>query len=336
MSDSPANSFVSILLPFRNADSVLQRAVDSIVNQDYDFELILIENQENESLVAQRLAEVYSFIKLIREPRPGIVQALNTGLKHCTGEFIARMDADDEMFPRRLKRQAEFLSENPEIIVVSGRILYHGDGLMACGYSAYVDQLNSIQTPAEIRKYRFIESPIAHPSVMFRKSAIDREPLYREGNFPEDYELWLHWLEKHPNGMAKISDDVLIWHDSETRLSRNHPAYREESFMLLRLEYLLRYLKTEKTNKRILVAGVGKKARKKIRIIQAAGLTIHAITDLRQRKFDDLPFISWDELPAPGEYFLVSLVSNRGSWREIEAHLRKFGYRNEVDYILAT
>jgi hypothetical protein len=240
------------------------------------------------------------------------------------------------MLPDRLHLQSKFLDENQHIQLVSGRVIYGGIGMEAGGYSSYVDQLNSIQSPDEIFRYRFIESPLAHPSVMFRKSAIDRYPLYREGDFPEDYELWLHWLEQYPHGMAKIQEDVLIWHDSEKRLSRNDLAYSEESFMKLRMDYLVRYVKKVHPGKPILIAGVGKKARKKIRIMQSAGLKIHAITDLRPRSFDQLPFIDWNALPEPGRYLLVSLVSNRGSWREIERHLSRFNYINESDYILAT
>lgn len=326
---------ISVILPFRNADQVLQRAVDSVLAQDVACELVLVENQHQGSALASRIAREHRQVKLINEPRIGIVQALNTGLKHCSGEYIARMDSDDEMLPGRLRLQAEYLDANPQIVLVSGNVVYRGDWMTACGYSSYVDQINSIQSTEDIRKYRFIESPVAHPSVMFRKAAIDRDPLYREGDFPEDYELWLHWLEQYPDGFAKIPDAVLIWHDSEQRLSRNHVAYREDAFMHTRLEYLVRYLNKHHSHKAILIAGVGKKAKKKIRIMQAAGLTIHAITDLRQRKLDDLPFFAWDNLPEPGAYFLVSLVSNRGSWREIEAHLRKRNYRNEIDFILS-
>lgn len=327
---------ISVLIPFRNADHVLKRAVDSVLTQDISFELILVENQNQRSNLAKKLAANHPQIKLVHEPQIGIVHALNSGLKHCSGEYIARMDADDEMLPGRLRKQSEFLDANPHSMLVSGMVVYRCEGITAGGYSIYVDQINSIHSSEDIRKYQFIESPVAHPSVMFRKAAIDRDPLYREGDFPEDYELWLHWLEQYPDGFAKIPDAVLIWHDSEQRLSRTHVAYREDAFMHTRLEYLVRYLNKHHSHKAILIAGVGKKAKKKIRIMQAAGLTIHAITDLRQRKLDNLPFIAWDNLPEPGAFFLVSLVSNRGSWREIEAHLRKRNYRNEIDFILST
>ena len=327
---------ISILLPFRDAEDVLQRAVDSILEQKIPFELVLVENQDTESEIVRKLVKAHSNFKLVRETRRGIVHALNAGLAECSGIYIARMDADDEMIPDRLYLQSKFLDEYQHIQLVSGRVIYRGIGMEAGGYSSYVDQLNSIQSPDEIFRYRFIESPLAHPSVMFRKSAIDRYPLYREGDFPEDYELWLHWLEQYPHGMAKIQEDVLIWHDSEKRLSRNDLAYSEESFMKLRMDYLVRYVKKEHPSKPILIAGVGKKARKKIRIMQSAGLKIHAITDLRPRSFDQLPFIDWNDLPEPGRYLLVSLVSNRGSWREIERHLSRFNYINESDYILAT
>lgn len=326
---------ISVLIPFRNADHVLKRAVNSVLRQDISFELVLVENQDQRSALAKQLADEYPQIKLVHEPQAGIVHALNTGLKHCSGKYIARMDADDEMLPERLRKQAEFLDANQSIQLVSGSVLYGSDSITAIGYANYVEQINSIRTTEEIRKYRFIESPVAHPSVMFRRSAIDREPLYSAGNFPEDYELWLHWLEKNPEGFAKIGDDVLVWYDSEHRLSRNHQAYNEEAFTHLRLQYLIRYLRSNHSDKPILIAGAGKKAKRKIRILLAAGLNIKAITDLCRRKLDNLDFIDWHDLPPPGKFFIVSLVSNRGSWKEIEAHLHAVNYRNEIDFILS-
>jgi glycosyltransferase involved in cell wall biosynthesis len=88
---------ISILLPFRDAEDVLQRAVDSILEQKIPFELVLVENQDTESEIARKLVMAHSNFKLVRETRKGIVPALNAGLAECSGIYIARMDADDEM-----------------------------------------------------------------------------------------------------------------------------------------------------------------------------------------------------------------------------------------------
>ena len=54
---------------------------------------------------------------------------------------------------------------------------------------------------------------------MFRRELVERWGGYVDGDFPEDYDLWLRWLEAGVR-MDKLPDTLLIWNDSATRLSR--------------------------------------------------------------------------------------------------------------------
>ena len=100
---------------------------------------------------------------------------------------------------------------------------------------------NGLLTHEEIALARFVESPLAHPSVMFRRSLVERWGGYAEGAFPEDYELWLRWLDAGVR-MEKLADPLLIWNDSPTRLSRRDPRYAAEAFYRVKARYLARWL----------------------------------------------------------------------------------------------
>jgi glycosyltransferase involved in cell wall biosynthesis len=330
------NVCVSVLLPYRNADHVILRSLDSIKPQLQNNELILVENQVEDSIIVdqfiQRNPELN--IRKFKEIAPGIVQALNTGLQQCNGEFIARMDADDEMLPSRLELQSAYLRANPEIDLVSGCVEYVGNIEDSRGFAFYVDQLNEIKTVDEISQLRFIESPFAHPSVMFRKSAIQDQELYKNGNFPEDYELWLRWLQQGRK-MAKIDSMVLRWYDSENRLSRTDFRCSKSSFTWLKIEYLTHWINTNvHPNKEIIIAGVGKLARPMIEQLIKNGIIVKGITDLKSRSFLDLPFTPWKEIKPSENTFIVSMVSNRGSWRLIREALENRGFQIMRDFIL--
>lgn len=328
---------VSVLMPVLNARQTLAKTANSILNQnDCEFELIWVDNGSTDGSleIAKTFAQNDSRVKIIYEDRKGISFALNTGLKYCTGKYIARIDADDLMLPGRLQSQMIYLNEHPEIGLVSGKVQYAGNEI-GKGYHAYVDMLNTWMNETTIRQHRFIESPFAHPSVMFRNELIAKYGMYTEENIPEDYELWLRWMHRGVR-MAKMDGYVIEWTDSPNRLSRQHKAYALTAFDEVRLNYLSKYILSLNLSIPVYIAGGGKLAKRKIQLLENKGVVVEGVTDLIYRSIPHKKFILWDHLPAPGSIFLVSLVSNRNAFVEIDSHLKQKGYLPEVDYILAS
>jgi glycosyltransferase involved in cell wall biosynthesis len=209
-------SKVTVILPIKNAAHTLARAVQSIQGQaSADWEMIAVDDGSSDGSV-ERMKEFIKGdhrIQLKINPTPGIANALNYGIAQANGKYIARMDADDFSHPDRLEKQSSYLDNFRHIGLVASRINFLGDREIHQGYAAYIDWTNELLDWNDIRANRFVESPFAHPSVMFRKSLV--EPAlgpYRSGDFPEDYELWLRWMS---NGveMAKLPDYLLDWYD---------------------------------------------------------------------------------------------------------------------------
>ena len=190
---------ISIILPFYNAEETLRAAVESMLNQSFTpFELILVDNNSDDTSVeiAQKLIQKDSRCILIKEKQQGIAFALNAGLAHCQGQYIARMDADDISLPHRLQQQYRFLEDNPGIDVVAGKAKYRGSSSETKGFERYVRWSNSIKSSSQIALNRFVESPIIHPTVMWRTEVSNTYGAYQHGSFPEDYELWLRWMDR--------------------------------------------------------------------------------------------------------------------------------------------
>ena len=325
---------ISVLIPCYRERELLARAIRSVQEQTLsDWQLVLVANnadRETESIASQ-LAAADSRIHLVHEPTPGIAHALNTGLRHCRGDYVARLDADDAMPADRLAKQATFLDENSGIGLVSGQVRFISEN--AEGYDAYVAQINSWQTEEDIRRYRFVESPVAHPSVMFRRSLIETYGDYSTAEVPEDYELWMRWLNAGVR-FAKIPDVVLDWYDSPGRLSRTHDNYARRAFDRVRTEYLLQALPPLLSGRPLWVCG-GKYARKKAAWLSQHGMPVTGIVDLVPRRLTHFASLTYHELPPPGMLFLVSMVSNRGGYRIVEKVLTERGYTHDRDFILA-
>lgn len=332
------SNLVSVILPVYNAEQTIRRAVDSILSQTgCNFELLIIDNASTDGTpnIIHQLAQHDARIRLLYEPKQGIAFALNLGLKNANGIYIARMDADDISFPKRLEKQCEFLDRNADIGLVSGLVEFVGDEARSKGFSEYVTQLNAWKTNDDMYKYRFVESPFAHPSVMFRKSLVDTFGYYSEENIPEDYELWLRWFSQDVQ-VAKLERLVIQWTDSPERLSRTDERCSAEAFDTVRYNYLAKWFEQNMPTKPIYVWGGGILANKKMKLFEAvSGIRISGIIDLHQRENSPIPHIHFSNLPPAGEIFIISMVSNRGKYIEIEQYLESKGYVYEVDFILA-
>lgn len=170
MADKP---LVSVIMPVHNAGRFLAPAIESIVGQTYPrLELIIIDDGSTDTS--------WDIITQFRKTHPKIIKAFrnktkqneagnaatNLGLLYAKGAYIARMDADDIALPTRIAKQVDYLSRNPDTILVGtqakvinqhGKII--GKKSMPLTHDAIYNQ------------YGFVH-PIIHPSVMINRALL--------------------------------------------------------------------------------------------------------------------------------------------------------------------
>lgn len=328
---------VSILLPFRNAAPTLDAAIASIVTQTFThWELLLIDNASTDesSAIARRWAAQDDRIRLIKEPTVGIAHALNTGLHMANGPLIARMDADDISRPQRLAKQVEYLDAHPEIGVLGTRTTFNTTVEKSSGMRWFTEWQNAILTPHEHFVKRFVDAPLAHPTVMFRRELIDQHGGYDTGPLPEDHELWLRWMDAGVR-FAKLPDELLTWNDHARRLSRTHANYSVDAFFTTKVKWLAKWLHRKPDGRPVIVAGTSMMCRERARLLEAEGIAIHAFTDVKPRIVPGHDFIPHNELPHSGEAFIVTFISQRGTGDRIAEFLVSRGLAEGEDFILA-
>lgn len=332
-----STSAVTVLLPFCKVGEEFDAAIGSIVHQSFpSWELLLVSNNGNDEglEIANRWVAADSRVQLVGEPQQGIAHALNKGLELCHTPYIARMDADDISHPDRLKLQVEFLEGNPDIGVVSSQTSFRSDIPGSEGFSLFVEWQNSIITPGEHELFRFAESPLAHPSVMFRKELIDRFGLYNTGNVPEDYELWLRWMDQGVR-FHKIPQKLLVWNDHTARLTRTHENYSREAFFTIKCEYLARWiLGNVHADKRVVICGSSRIGRKRAALLEDFGVEVYSFTDVKKRPNRQVRFITLKELTDPAPWFLVNFIARRGVAQDIREHFTALGFVEGRDFIM--
>ncbi|MFN3874585.1 MAG: glycosyltransferase family 2 protein [Flavobacteriales bacterium] len=328
---------VSVLLPYRNATATLDAAIASIAAQVFtDWELLLVDNASTDAgpSLAHRWSERDPRIKLLHEPRIGIARALNTGLAHAEGTYMARMDADDISHPERLAKQVAYLDANPGIGVLGTRTAFVSTVRESRGMQAFVEWQNMIITPHDHSVKRFVDAPLAHPSALFRRELVEQHGGYSTAPLPEDHELWLRWMDAGVR-FAKLPEVLLTWSDHAHRLSRTHANYSADAFFRTKAKWLARWLKGKLNGRALIVAGASKLCRGRAALLEAEGVTIDAFTDVKARGVPGRAFISHEELPPAGEAFIVSFISQRGAGGRIAAYLSSRALAEGADFILA-
>jgi len=329
MSDSP---LVSVILPFYKSPN-LRRAIESILAQTYPhFELLLINN--NSPMDVLQVAEKYlkdSRVVIMHEPRQGVVFAMNRGISYAKGSFIVRMDSDDTSYADRLELQLAAFVDDPALEVVSGLVTYEGPEQHQ-GFRVYVDWLNTVRSPEEIRLNQFVEFPLVNPSLMVRKSVFETHGLFEDGDFPEDYELFLR-LQQSGVKMAKVSTPVLKWMDSNERLTRTDPRYAVDAFFKIKARYLANWLeKNIPHHPHILVWGAGRLSRKRSSYLLQYGIEIEGYIDVKKQK----GIIHYQDVANHLPSFIVSYVTNRGARDQIRTFLVSMGLEEGKQFILAS
>ena len=167
---------ISVLMGIYNCADTLRQAVSSIQDQTYpDWELILCDDGSSDAtyVTAEKLAAEDSRIILLRnEGNLGLNKTLNNCLKAATGEYVARMDGDDDCLPERFERQLTFLEEHPEYQITScPMILFdeHGEW----GHTSVPER----PTPEEV----VCGTAITHAAVMMRRAC-----MVAVGGYSED------------------------------------------------------------------------------------------------------------------------------------------------------
>lgn len=324
-------------MPFRNAAFTLRETVSSICEQTFErFEFVAVNDgcDDQSRTIIERHSTVNTSI--FNNPGEGIVDALNFGIDQCQSDWIARMDADDMMHPNRLLLLWEAAQARNKIDLIASRVRIFPKASMQAGYREYMRWQNNLLTGSAIANDIYVESPFAHPAVMFRKSSVKQLKGYRKGDFPEDYDLWIRMVQANMH-ILKLPDVLVDWRDSPGRLSRTHSMYRREAFDRLRAFHLANDPRIT-CAQQLVIWGAGRKSRQRSRLLLEKGFKVTAWIDIDPRKIGNViegaqvecPEWLRSRNPSP---MVLNYVTNHGARDEIEQMLTEFGYRKGKDFL---
>jgi len=123
---------VSVIIPLYNREKYIAETVRSVLNQTYpNIELIVVDDGSTDGSRAA-LQPYASRLTLLEQPgraNKGQSAAINLGLRHAAGKYIAILDSDDLFLPEKLKAQVDYLEQNPEVgLVYSNGFIIDSNG----------------------------------------------------------------------------------------------------------------------------------------------------------------------------------------------------------------
>ncbi len=194
---------VSIVIPVHNGEKYIKESIDSCLAQTYsNIEILVVDDKSTDSTLEILKGYGEKITVLPVEKQNGLGNVINIGIRASKGKYIARMDADDIMYPDRIEKQVEYLENNPSCVAVGGQIDIINENSDITGHREYA------QNDKDLKKNRFLFQPFAHPAVTLRKSTLEEIGLYPEDMWKvEDVKLFLILSTK--GEFANLPDTVL-------------------------------------------------------------------------------------------------------------------------------
>jgi glycosyltransferase involved in cell wall biosynthesis len=189
--ENSAEAEVTILIPNLNGAEFLERAIQSGLKQSTKVKILIVDNGSRDRSI--EILEYYARnernVSFLIEEQKGISNALNKGIRAISTLYIARLDADDEMLSNRIVRQLAFLRQNPDHVLVGSQLQFmNKDGLCnsSSSYPIFSDDVSLALA---------YMNPLAHPSVMFRRDAVEKVGMYNSKfDGAEDLDLWIRLI----------------------------------------------------------------------------------------------------------------------------------------------
>jgi len=207
---------VTVLMPVYNGERYLRQSIESILNQTFkDFEFLIVDDASQDS--SRDIIRSYADgrIRLIENAdNLGLVKTLNRGLLLAEAEYIARQDQDDISHPTRLEKQAAFLNDHPEIVLLGTRVNnIDGNGRSCKSYGYYI-----VTSELAIRWQVMFDNPFVHSTVMMRSQIVRQMGGYDDHfGYCEDYDLFSRLAQSYKaTNLKEILCDYRFHPDSMT------------------------------------------------------------------------------------------------------------------------
>lgn len=202
---------VTVVIPFYNCPYVDQ-AVRSALEQSYNpIEIIVVDDGSTQ--FADRLAPFHPYIHYLGKANGGTATALNHGIRHASGEYIAWLSSDDIFYRDKIHNQVHFMQEQNAYISHSN-FNYIDAHSKVTQYAAA--PLSVLQRVVDFYRCFLNANPVNGCTVMIKKDLFNMVGLFDESlPYTHDLDLWHRVIQRGFN--FPFLNESLVgyrWHEA--------------------------------------------------------------------------------------------------------------------------
>jgi hypothetical protein len=216
---------VSIVTPSYNQAAFLEKAIQSVIDQDYaPIEYLIVDGGSSDGSI--KIIQKYAghLAWWVSEKDSGQAEAINKGLKRAKGEIVAWLNSDDLYLPGAIRGAVTALQANPDLGLV------YGDAITVDQEGQPINKLLFKDWGLnELMGFRII----CQPAVFMRRAVLEKagylDPSY---HFMLDHLLWIKIAR-----LAPIQHIPTLWaaarHHPEAKNVAQAPGFGQETFRIL-------------------------------------------------------------------------------------------------------
>lgn len=189
------NNLLSVVIPYYNMGAYISETVTSVLRSSWkEIEIIIINDGSTDEASIQKLKsfEGIANIKIIHQQNLGLTEARNNGAAAARGEYLAFIDADDQVDPLYYEKAIRVLKGKSNVFFVGSWVQYFGN-------TSKVWPTFTPQPP-----YALVHNPVNSSGLVYKRSAFLAGGL-NDKNMDfglEDYESVVNMMSHGFNGVV--------------------------------------------------------------------------------------------------------------------------------------
>ena len=329
------NQLISVLIPFKNTELYVSECIQSVIDQTEPvWELIAVDDGSTDDSfqIVEQFAKTDKRISVFKNPKQGLIHALQFAYSKSSGGLITRMDSDDIMSVEKFKIMKSELLKYGNGYLATGLVKYFSESGINSGYFQYEQWLNSLILRGANFSEIYKECTIPSPCWMVSRTDFEVSNGFNSSLYPEDYDLAFRFYK---SGLKCIpSNDLLhYWRDYGTRTSRTDSKYSHDALLDIKVHYFLEIeLNKSKT---LILWGAGHKGKRIAKTLIEKNIAFDWICDnpkkIGKHIYDKelYPFEYLKQVKSPQS---IITVANKFAQKEIIAHLKSWQLKPMKDY----
>lgn len=220
MTDS--KKLVSTVIPTYQRPKLVERAVNSVLNQTYQNIEIIVVNDDPETDLSHIKSMSDKVTLLNHEENKGACQARNTGIKQAEGDYIGLLDDDDEYLPEKIEKQVQQFEDFPkEYGLVYSGVEEVENGEVVNKKIRSGRKFLSRKREGRVYKELLRGNMISAPTVLVKNECFDKVGLFDpEFDSSQDLDMWMRISKEYKIG--KLDEPLAKYHlDGEDRISQS-------------------------------------------------------------------------------------------------------------------